>query len=580
MALTKAKASNILLTTPAASSNDVTPATTEYVTTALANLVDSAPSTLNTLNELAAALGDDANFSTTVTNSIAGKLPLAGGTMTGHILLNNAVELRSKDTSSNIKTITRINSSNELEYGWSGSGPVKFMGGGAYTERMRIHTDGNIGIGNTTPQAKLHVTDGATILDMTDNGYGGLKITDDSSSDYNVNFITGRNQGNTRFNFYRSGRAQGTTPWSDTTPTKIAHFSTNSNYFVGSVGIGTTAPDLTLHVDGTNALPATSGSTPNGMLTLRAKTGSSSHGLFMGVSNASPWGSWLQSQDVNNLANNYPLLLNPNGGSVGIGTTSPGGLLTISGTGDAIRIESTNSGEGGAQMDMLHFSSSPADNDVHGVINFGGYYSGSSSAYGSSIKSIWTDVSAKEAKMEFFTRDDSDFSNKMSITKDYAIPKMNFHYAEASSTYANVSTTGDESSNGSGVLMLKQQISVTAGSKILVWWHSGQILNSQGSNSNPQICVYVSTNATAPSNRTIDHAINSDAQHQWYPASSQPSARIFLSGMGATGTLSTGGTYYIYVYGGSYNSGSFTFNYQDSSTNKRGSNIIWAEVMA
>ena len=36
MALTKAKASNILLTTPAASSNDVTPATTEYVTTAIA----------------------------------------------------------------------------------------------------------------------------------------------------------------------------------------------------------------------------------------------------------------------------------------------------------------------------------------------------------------------------------------------------------------------------------------------------------------------------------------------------------------------------------------------------------------
>jgi hypothetical protein len=35
------------------------------------------------LNELAAALGDDASFSTTVTNSIAAKLPLAGGTMTG-----------------------------------------------------------------------------------------------------------------------------------------------------------------------------------------------------------------------------------------------------------------------------------------------------------------------------------------------------------------------------------------------------------------------------------------------------------------------------------------------------------------
>ena len=40
-------------------------------------LVDSAPGTLDTLNELAAALGDDANFSTTVTNSIATKLATA-----------------------------------------------------------------------------------------------------------------------------------------------------------------------------------------------------------------------------------------------------------------------------------------------------------------------------------------------------------------------------------------------------------------------------------------------------------------------------------------------------------------------
>jgi len=50
-------------------------ATTSYVTTAIANLVDSAPSTLDTLNELAAALGDDPNFATTVTNSLATKVP-------------------------------------------------------------------------------------------------------------------------------------------------------------------------------------------------------------------------------------------------------------------------------------------------------------------------------------------------------------------------------------------------------------------------------------------------------------------------------------------------------------------------
>ena len=49
-------------------------ATQSYVNTQVSNLVDSAPGTLDTLNELAAALGDDADFSTTVTNSIATKL--------------------------------------------------------------------------------------------------------------------------------------------------------------------------------------------------------------------------------------------------------------------------------------------------------------------------------------------------------------------------------------------------------------------------------------------------------------------------------------------------------------------------
>tara|TARA_R100000655_G_scaffold109791_1_gene165482 strand:- start:1390 stop:8265 length:6876 start_codon:yes stop_codon:yes gene_type:complete len=58
-------------------------ATTAFVRTEVANLVDSSPDTLNTLNELAAALNDDANFAGTITTSIATKLPLAGGTLTG-----------------------------------------------------------------------------------------------------------------------------------------------------------------------------------------------------------------------------------------------------------------------------------------------------------------------------------------------------------------------------------------------------------------------------------------------------------------------------------------------------------------
>lgn len=78
------------------SSSDVTtalgftPVTQTDINTSISALVDSAPGTLNTLNELAAALDDDPNFATTVTNSIASKLPLVGGTMTGSITFAGA----------------------------------------------------------------------------------------------------------------------------------------------------------------------------------------------------------------------------------------------------------------------------------------------------------------------------------------------------------------------------------------------------------------------------------------------------------------------------------------------------------
>lgn len=74
-------------------------ATKGYVDTQVSNLVDSAPNTLDTLNELAAALGDDANFSTTVTNSIATKLPLAGGQMTGNITFSGTQTVDGRDLS-------------------------------------------------------------------------------------------------------------------------------------------------------------------------------------------------------------------------------------------------------------------------------------------------------------------------------------------------------------------------------------------------------------------------------------------------------------------------------------------------
>ena len=73
--------------TATAGTNTTQVATTAFVKTAVDNVVAAAPGALDTLNELASALGNDANFSTTVTNSLATKLPLAGGTMSGAIAM-------------------------------------------------------------------------------------------------------------------------------------------------------------------------------------------------------------------------------------------------------------------------------------------------------------------------------------------------------------------------------------------------------------------------------------------------------------------------------------------------------------
>ena len=75
-------------------------ATTSFVGTAVTNLIDSSPNVLDTLNELAAAINDDASFATTVTNSIATKVALAGDTMTGFLTLH-------ADPTSNLHAATK-----------------------------------------------------------------------------------------------------------------------------------------------------------------------------------------------------------------------------------------------------------------------------------------------------------------------------------------------------------------------------------------------------------------------------------------------------------------------------------------
>ena len=81
----------VTATTQSAGDNSTKVATTAYTDTAVANLVDSSPGALNTLNELAAAINDDASFSTTMTNNLATKMPLAGGEFTGNVTCENIV---------------------------------------------------------------------------------------------------------------------------------------------------------------------------------------------------------------------------------------------------------------------------------------------------------------------------------------------------------------------------------------------------------------------------------------------------------------------------------------------------------
>jgi len=124
--------------TASAGTNTTQLATTAFVTTGISNIVDSAPGTLNTLNELAAALGDDVNFSTTVTNSIATKLPLAGGTLTGKLSVSQSGADMIDLTRSSVGT---------YRLAISGSDAFSVFDVGANADRFVISSSGNVGIG-------------------------------------------------------------------------------------------------------------------------------------------------------------------------------------------------------------------------------------------------------------------------------------------------------------------------------------------------------------------------------------------------------------------------------------------------
>ena len=247
----------------------------------LAALVDSSPAALNTLNELAAALGDDANFSTTVTNSIATKLPLAGGTITGDLVISYAAG------SSN----WALSSTSGDDFTISRNGSEKLLIDGS---------TGNVGIGASSPSEKLTIQSGNINFMGGTNDAQYIKFGDTGDDDIgSILYYHGNNNMVFTANASEAMRISG-----------------------GNVGIGTASPTGNLSVHSSNnetKITLTDGNTGT----------TATDGLLLqsGAANAYLWNYETGNLIVGN--SNAERMRIDSSGKVGIGTGSPAEMLEI-----------------------------------------------------------------------------------------------------------------------------------------------------------------------------------------------------------------------------------------------------------
>ena len=210
---------NPTTTTQSAGNNTTRIATTAFVSTAVANIVNSAPSTLDTLGEIATALNNDAALNTTLTNSIATKLPLAGGTMSGNLVIAD-------DSANTEKSLLIRNTTVTSMIGVEGSSANRFIGSAANNMflgtttadgiefatnnnvRAVIDSSGNLVVGGTNVDAAGTVSlksDGNiravgaantaydTIIGAISGVSNGFHIVQDSSNNQTYKFYNGGN---------------------------------------------------------------------------------------------------------------------------------------------------------------------------------------------------------------------------------------------------------------------------------------------------------------------------------------------------------------------------------------------------
>ena len=284
------------------------------------------------------------------------------------------------------------------------SGPTHFQTNGS--TRLSITGGGNVGIGEPDPDEKLHIK----------NSTGSyIKHEGPSSGDYATGYQI--------FEGSTASAAFYTNPSHDLTILSkdgITFRLDNANRIkftsTGNVGIGTTVPAAKLHVN--------TGSGTNQTNTLGIeRTGVNDYsGISFRTGAIVDWSIGHNSNGgftiYENGNDSETRFIVKDGGNVGIGTNSPAAKTHIHGTGDLLRLTSTNSGNGGAQMDLIHQTSSPADGDYNAMINMGGNYSGGNSAYATSMRSVWSDAGGRQGRLEFYTRNAGDFTKKFQIEHD------------------------------------------------------------------------------------------------------------------------------------------------------------------